>query len=239
MSAKTFLSVLSAMGTDSPKNSPFVFLKARYIVELTGKRATNLQDFLDYLKTADLTSIFYHIYHPLLDSHLVPYEFPNDFSFWFSDTLQDKDLAEQVANFDLPEAGGLESVRQILLSRIERALRERITYDVRPGNDFNFVNCRVIVLPTGQTARNLDELADNISEASELSIFYHMVTSRLFKGSRYDDFSEWILRNTSDTELAEEIRAVDPTTHVNVKSIQQEVVKILQRYLKQKRMGRI
>jgi hypothetical protein len=233
------LEIVSTLANDSSKASPFVFFKARYIVELTGKRASNLQDFLEYLKVADLSSIFYHVYHPLLDSHLVPYEFPNDFSFWFSDTLQDKDLAEQVANFDLPEAGGLESVRQILISRIERALRERITYDVRPGSEFNFVKCRVVVLPTGHIAKNLDELADKISEASELSIFYHMVTSRLFRGSRYDDFSEWIVRNTSDSELAEEIRAVDPTTHVNVKSIQQEVIKILQRYLKQKGMGRI
>jgi hypothetical protein len=238
VSPEASMSVFSTIASGSSKNSPFEFLKARYIVELTGKRATNLQDFLDYLRIADPSSIFYHIYHPLLDSHLVPYEFPNDLSYWFSDTLHDKDLAEEVG-IDLPDTGGLEAVRQVLLSRIERALRERITYDVRPGSEFNFVNCRVIVLPTGQTARNLDELADNISEASELSIFYHMVTSRLFKGSSYDDFSDWILRNTSDTELAEEIRAVDPTTHVNVKSIQQEVVKILQRYLKQKSMGRI
>jgi Family of unknown function (DUF5752) len=233
------LSVSSSLSSELSSKSPFVFLKARYIVELTGKRASNLQDFLDYLKTANRSSIFYHIYHPLLDSHLVPYEFPNDFSFWFSDALQDKDLAEQVADFDLPESGGLESVRQILLSKIEGALREKITMDVRPGSEFNFLNCRVVVLPTGIIAKNLDELADSISVASELSIFYHMVTSRLFSESRYDDFSSWILENTTDTELAEDIRAIDPTTHVNVKSIQQEVMKMFQRYLRQKNLGRI
>ncbi len=233
------MSVLTSFSSVPSQNAPFQFLKARYIVELTGKRASNLQDFLDYLKTADKSSIFYHVYHPLLDSHLVPYEFPNDFSYWFSDTLQDKDLAEQVAVLDIPETGGLEAVRQALLARIEKALRDRLTYDVRPGSEFNFLNCRVMVLPTGIVARNLDELADGISEASELSIFYHMVTSRLFKESKYDDFSHWILQNTTDTELAEDLRGIDPATHVNVKSIQQEVMKIIQRYLKQKSLGRI
>ncbi len=233
------MTAVASISNEPSRNSPFVFFKARYIVELTGKRAANLQDFVDYLQTANKSSIFYHIYHPLLDSHLVPYEFPNDFSYWFSDTLQDKDLAEQVADFELPESGGLESVRRILLSRIERALRDRIMYDVRPGSEFNFLNCRVVVIPTGIVAKNVDELADGISEASELSIFYHMVTSRLFRESRYDDFSQWIIQNSTDTELAEDIRAIDPTTHVNVKSIQQEVMKIFQRYMKQKSFGRI
>jgi hypothetical protein len=220
--------------------SPFIFLKARYIVELTGKRAANLQGVLEYLKEADVSSLFYHIYHPLLDSHLVPYEFPNDFSYWFSDTLQDKDLAEQVGNFDLPEAGGLNAVREMLISRIQKAISEKAeNYDVRPGSEFNFVNCKVIVLPEGKVARNLDELADNILESSELCIFYHMVTSRLFKGNRNDDFSSWILQNTTDTELAEDIRRIDPTTHVSVKSIKSELVRIVQRYLKQKNLGRI
>jgi hypothetical protein len=233
------LSLSGASAQFQANETPFTFLKARYIVELTGKRAGNLQDFLDYLKTADVSSIFYHIYHPLLDSHLVPYEFPNDFSYWFSDTLQDKDLAEQVGNFDLPDDGGMNAVRDILISRIEQASQTKSGYNVRPGNEFNFVNCRVVVFPTGQIARNLDELADGIFQASELSIFYHMVTSRLFKASSYDDFSAWILSNTTDTDLAERIRRVDPTTHASVKSIQLEVMNILQHYLRQKNLDRI
>ncbi len=219
--------------------SEFVFLKARYIVELTGKRAANLKDFVSYLHSAEQSSIFFHIYHPLLDSHLVPYEFPNDFSYWFSDTLQDKDLAEQIANIDLPESGGLEFVRQSLIHILEKAINNGKTHSVPPGGEFSFVNCRFVVFPSGQRAKTLDELADTIAQASELSIFYHMVTARLFKATRYDDFSEWIVKNTTDTELAEELRNVDPTTHVNVRSIQREVLQIMQHYLKQKRFGGI
>ncbi|MHB1909486.1 MAG: DUF5752 family protein [Nitrososphaerales archaeon] len=217
----------------------FNFLKARYITELTGEKASNLESFLAYLKSAEPSSIFYHVYHPLLDSHLVPYEFPNDFSYWFSDTLQDKDLAEQVANIDLPEMGGLESVRKILVARIEKALENGKNYTVRPGNEFNFVNCRYVVFPTGRVAKNIDELGDSIAQESELSIFYHMVTSRLFKGSHYDDFSEWILKNTTDMQLAEAISNIDPTTHQNVRSIQKELLGIVQRYLREKRLARI
>jgi Family of unknown function (DUF5752) len=230
---------LGSVPVDNSKSKEFVFLKARYIVELTGKKARSLRDFVDYLSIAEKSSIFYHIYHPLLDAHLVPYEYPNDFSYWFADTLQDKDLAEQVANIELPESGGLEFVRQTLLNKLEIAIKSGKTRSAPESSQFSFVNCRFVVFPSGQKARTLDELADSIAQASELSIFYHMVTSRLFKATRYDDFSEWIVNNTTDTELAEEVRRVDPTTHVNVRSIQQEVLGIMVRYLKEKRAGRI
>jgi len=217
----------------SPSNTgEFHFLKARYIVELTGKKAKNLQEFKDILETADPTSIFYHVYHPLLAAHLVPYEYPNDFSFWFSDALQDKDLAEQVANMSLPEKGGLDEVKEILLSKLSQPKHAK-TFEVRSGNEFDFVRCRIIVFPTGTVAHNLDELADGITQASELSIFYHLVTSRLFKKSKYDDFSEWILANTAESDLAERIRKVDPTTHATVRSLQEEVEKILQFYTRE------
>lgn len=227
------------MPLDNSQGKEFVFLKARYIVELTGKKARSLKDFVDYLSFAEQSSIFYHIYHPLFDAHLVPYEYPNDFSYWIADSLQDKDLAEQIANIELPESGGLEFVRQTLLNKFNVAIKSGNTCSVSESNQFSFVNCRFVVFPSGQKAKTLDELADNIAQASELSIFYHMVTSRLFKATRYDDFSEWIVNNTTDNELAEEVRRVDPTTHVNVRSIQQEVLEIMVRYLKEKRAGRI
>jgi hypothetical protein len=126
-----------------------------------------------------------------------------------------------------------------LLNKFNVAIKSGNTRSVPESNQFSFVNCRFVVFPSGQKAKTLDELADNIAQASELSIFYHMVTSRLFKATRYDDFSEWIVNNTTDNELAEEVRRVDPTTHVNVRSIQQEVLEIMVRYLKEKRAGRI
>ncbi|MGI0079763.1 MAG: DUF5752 family protein [Nitrososphaerales archaeon] len=223
-------------------SNEFVFLKARYLVELTGRKARNLEELASYISTADPSTIFYHVFHPLLDAHLVPYEYPNDFSFWLSDSLQDKDLAEQVASIDLPESGGLEEVRRLLVRRIRLALEtsaQLSQYSVHPGNEFNFVKCRYVVLPAGQEARTLDELADDVSQASELSIFYHMVTSRLFNASKYDDFSRWILENTEEAELAEQIRKIDPSTHMNVRTLQQELLDVISHYLRRKAMKHI
>ncbi len=214
--------------------SEFHFLKARYIVELTGNRAKNLREFGEILETADPTTLFYHVYHPLLQAHLVPYEYPNDFSFWFSDALQDKDLAEQIANISLPEKGGLDALREILLSKLSKSIKSN-SFEARSGNEFDFVKCRIVVFPTGMTAKDLDELVDGIAQASELSIFYHLVTSPLFKKRRHDDFSEWILAHTNDSELAEQLGRVDPTTHMTVKSLQEDVVKTVQSYLRAKR----
>jgi len=207
-------------------------------VELTGQEARNLKEFVNVLETADHSTLFYHVYHPLLEAHLVPYEYPNDFSFWFSDSLQDKDLAEQVANVELPREGGLEELRQTLLSKTRKALASAAEFNVHRGNEFHFVKCRYVVFPTGVVARSLDELADGLASASELSVFYHLVTSRVFGSSKYDDFSAWILSNTEDVELAERLSRVDPTTHMNVMTLQKEALSVLQRYLKEKRKSR-
>jgi hypothetical protein len=213
-------------------NNEFVFLKARYLVELTGRKAKDLQELMDYISTADLSTVFYHVFHPLLDAHLVPYEYPNDFSYWLSDSLQDKDLAEQVANMDLPETGGLEAVRRELLRKIRSKFDTAEHYSVQPGHEFNFVKCRFVVFPTGQRARTLEELVDFISQASELSIFYHMVTSRLFDGGKYDDFSRWILENTHERSLAAQITNISPSTHMSVRTLHQELLEVISRYLR-------
>jgi hypothetical protein len=210
-------------------------MKARYLVELTGELASNLQEFVRVLEKADSTTLFYHVYHPLLQAHLVPYEYPNDFSFWFSDSLQDKDLAEQVANIEFPGEGGLEELRQNLLSKISKAAERYPDFRVHPGNEFHFVRCRYVVFPTGVIAKTLDELADGLSSAQELSVFYHLVTSRVFGRSKYDDFSNWILKNTTDAALAEKLRRIDPTTHMNVRTLQKEALDVFQSYLREKR----
>jgi hypothetical protein len=228
------ITYLQHQPASSQRKGPFTFLKARYIVELTGRKARNLREFGSILASAEPSSLFYHVYHPLFEAHLVPYEYPNDFSYWLADSIQDKELAEQIANIALPERGGLEELREILLSKIEPAASHSDSFEVRSGNEFDFVRCRFVVFPTGTVAKNLDDLADGISLASELCVFYHLVTSRLFKKSRYDDFSEWIIANTDEEDLAEQIRRVDPTTHMNVRSMQKEVVGITQRYLKRK-----
>ena len=228
--------------TSHGSSNEFVFLKARYLVELTGRKAKNLQELVSYISTADPSTIFYHVFHPLLDAHLVPYEYPNDFSFWLSDGLQDKDLAEQVASMDIPESGGLEEVRRLLVKKMKGDLEvssHSPQYSAHPGNEFNFVKCRYVVLPTGQRASTLDEFVDNVSQASELSVFYHMVTSRLFTADKYDSFSRWILENTDEEELAEQIRKIDPSTHMNVRTLHQELLDVISHYLRRKTLKQI
>lgn len=227
--------MLAQSAASGSNANAFQFMKARYLVELTGEVARNLQEFIHVLEKADTSTLFYHVYHPLLQAHLVPYEYPNDFSFWFSDSLQDKDLAEQVANIEFPGEGGLEELRQNLLAKVRKASERNLDFRVHPGNEFHFVRCRYIVFPIGATAKTLDELADGLSSAPELSVFYHLVTSRVFGGSKYDDFSNWILKNTTDAALAERLRKVDPTTHMNVRTLQRDALDVFQSYLREKR----
>ncbi|MGI0080428.1 MAG: DUF5752 family protein, partial [Nitrososphaerales archaeon] len=63
--------------------------------------------------------------------------------------------------------------------------------------------------------------------------------SRLFNASKYDDFSRWILENTEEAELAEQIRKIDPSTHMNVRTLQQELLDVISHYLRRKTMKHI
>jgi hypothetical protein len=212
------------------KNQPFEFLKARYLVGLTGRKARNLKEFMEILKDAEDTTLFYHIYHPLLESHLVPPEYPNDFSFWFADSLQNTDLAEEIANIEFVESG-FEQLKRTLIRKLELHSQDVIAKEnVIPGNEFHFLRCNIIVYKTGIFARNLDELIDHIADCSELSLFYHLVTSRVFRGSKMDDFSEWIVQNTKEEDLAERIRRIDPTTYSSVNDIHIDLMQTISKY---------
>ncbi len=51
------------------KESEFVFHHGFSLVELTGKRADNLKEFLKCIQTIDDESLFFHLYHTLRQHH--------------------------------------------------------------------------------------------------------------------------------------------------------------------------
>ncbi|VAV83111.1 hypothetical protein MNBD_DELTA01-168 [hydrothermal vent metagenome] len=192
---------------------PFVFFECTSVERMTGRHARDVVDFLEILKQISPASIFHHMHQYFLKPHVAPPEYPNDFICWIADALEEKVLAERLANLNPFEFSDIEEIRVELIRIITNYLKEnRPPRAVRGGKEFFFNEGITIVIPTGHKASNLREFKAVLDEVDPSCIYYHFYEARLRLGRKDDDFSCFF----SDcfggdcTGLAERIRRLDP-----------------------------
>ncbi|VAV83298.1 hypothetical protein MNBD_DELTA01-1534 [hydrothermal vent metagenome] len=192
---------------------PFVFFECTPVERMTGRHAKDVVDFLEILKQISPASIFHHMHQYFLKPHVAPPEYPNDFTCWIADCLEEKVLAERLANLNPFEFSDIEEVRGELMRIITNYLKEnRPPRAVREGKEFFFNEGITIVIPTGLQATNLQEFKAALDEVDPSCIYYHFYEARLRLGRKDDDFSCFF----SDcfggecAGLAERIRKLDP-----------------------------
>ena len=71
---------------------PFKFYTQVSIPELTGLKASNLQDLLDLIKTVPGSVIYYHTHRFLQQHQYLSPEPPNDFAYWITGILGEEEL---------------------------------------------------------------------------------------------------------------------------------------------------
>lgn len=213
----------------------FVFQRGFYLVELTGKKAENLKEFLKCIQTVDDESIFYHMYNTLRQHHFAIPEYSNDFSYWLRSNLHENVLAEKFTYIGISEYGNITALRD----KLGEILRQRLEYKSR--NDFSmpdemafhFVRARVIALPTKCRANDIEEFVECIEDIDRSTLFYHFFSSRLRSGKKKevyaDDFSRW-LNEIGYPEIADKIAAIDPYGYT-LEGIRKEIARILRRRL--------
>ncbi|MEE8401635.1 MAG: DUF5752 family protein [Candidatus Hydrothermarchaeaceae archaeon] len=200
-------------GKTSDEHSEFVFHRGFYLVELVGKKAGSLKEFLKYIKTIDEQSVFQHMYHTLLQHHFVIPEYYNDFAHWLGKELHEDVLAERFAYVGLSEYGDINSVRQKLVEILEERMKQKSSGKVSVPDDraFHFVKSNVVVMPTKYRAKNIDEFLGCLDKIDGSTLFYHFFSSRLKyskKKEKYvDDFSRWFNR-IGHSEIADKISSV-------------------------------
>ncbi|MEE8638418.1 MAG: DUF5752 family protein, partial [Candidatus Margulisiibacteriota bacterium] len=59
---------------------PFRFYTSSILVEITGKKAHHLKEFVNILKEIDESSIFFHVHHALRDYSFAAGQYSNDFA---------------------------------------------------------------------------------------------------------------------------------------------------------------
>ena len=96
----------------------FYFNESITIISTIGIQAKNLAEFLMAVKYVDLESIYFHFY----EARIRPPEEIDDFSNWFEDALDKKNLANKIRHID-PFMHSLEATRQHIIELVEDELK--------------------------------------------------------------------------------------------------------------------
>ena len=192
---------------------PFEFHSRLNLTLLTGRRARDLAELVENLKSVPGSVVYHHTHHFLVQHQFLSPEPPNDFAYWVSNILLEERLGEELAAIDVLRFSTIHDLRDALV-RVVQAHLDRVT-DVRaapPGMEFHFMRSVSFVLKTGLQAHDLKEFRDALEHASLSSISYHMFDARLRLERGDNDFSKWIETALGEKQLAAALRTMDPYT---------------------------
>jgi hypothetical protein len=190
---------------------PFHFYTERRLVQLTGIRARNLTELLEYLKEVPGSSIFYHTHHRFLSHHFQKPLVYNDFAVWTSQAIQEETLAEKLGILDLRQFTSIRQLRETIISLIESHMGQADGQlrQCFPGHEFHFCKSKSFIIPTGITANNPADLLVKLPTVTNVSLYFHFVEARLRMERTTNDFSQW-LNTWGEKALAKEIDFIDP-----------------------------
>jgi hypothetical protein len=178
----------------------------------TGKRAQNLRELREHLRTIDLNCIYYHFWSGLLRPRFDNPEYHNDFAIWVAHSLHNKILAERLAVIDPAIFNSLEELRGELIDIIEETLDET-EYPIWAKRDdqFEFIRSQMVVFDVNISVKAPLDLAHLIPKMSSGSIFFHFIDGRRRNEDEKDDFHNWLLQFGEEHErLIENISHIDP-----------------------------
>ena len=212
-------------------SGPFKFYTHFHLVRLLGIRARNPVELLEGLKKVPTSSIYYHTHRFLEKHHYLSPEPPNDFAYWLSDILNQKDLGERFASVDIMSLRDMEEVRSEFIKILEEYISKgRRIADCPEGQEFHFSSCVTIILPTSYIASGLREFVEVLGKISIHSIYFHMfeATMRLRRGA--SDFTNWF-RGIGEEKLAEEISELSIYT-ITLNGLRKKLIKLVSKYAK-------
>ncbi|MBN2020863.1 MAG: hypothetical protein JW749_11645 [Sedimentisphaerales bacterium] len=210
---------------------PFRFYTRLHLSELTGLKAATLSELLELIKTVSGASIYHHTHRFLQQhQHLSP-EPPNDFAYWVSNVLGERELGELLASIDIIQFTSVRALRERIVTVIEEYLNKHPSSKnkfVNPGAEFHFIKSNSFIFPTNHVAGDLKGLADNLRKVTIDSIYYHIFEARLRLEKGENDLSLWIEKEVGDKALAEKLSRLDPYTFT-LEALRKKLVNLVEK----------
>lgn len=192
----------------------FQFCSSASLEKLTGRKAHNLDELFELVKTCSSSSIFYHTFSAFRKLREVQTPYTNDFAVWIAKDLNEEALAEKLLAIDLSEYNTIESLRSRILEILEGYRTESPqSFEKRAAEPFYLYNLVRFVYLTDKFAYNLSTFRQLLDTISTDSLYYHFIESRIQTQLQTDDFSNWMEENSDYQELAEKIRKIDMHIH--------------------------
>src|ERR1700741_3453710 len=133
----------------TPNPSQFCFKTKFDMTILLGKKAKNVSELLEHMRTVPASSIYYHTHRFLQQHHYLSPEPPNDFAYWVSKVLSEDALGERLSSIDIIQFNKIEDVRDTIVDIISTYLNSTPRrVDVPEGEEFYFMASKIFVLPT-------------------------------------------------------------------------------------------
>lgn len=191
---------------------PFEFKQCTNILKSTGQKACNIRELREGISVVGEASLFHHGYQYFLKGHTL--EYTNDFAHWAGEALEERALAERLANIDPYSCKTVDELRVELLREIDEYLAESPEpREAMSGDEFYFGETVTFTFPAGVRAKNLAEFLMAIKYIDPGSIYYHFYQARVRLGEGVDDFSKWLDEALGKSELAVKVRSIDLFMH--------------------------
>jgi len=190
---------------------PFAFVACLELREFVGVRAENERHLADLIDEVSLDSIYYHTHGFFLRHKFVAGAYPNDFATWSAVQVRDRVLGERLAMVDPAHFPNLQALREELVSVIDDHLRGlQVVPSAVLGEPFEFIQSRIVEIPTGIEVRTLEEFRDALLDVDVSAVYFHLVEARMRLGRGQNDFAAWLEHGLGLPALAAKVRAVDP-----------------------------
>jgi hypothetical protein len=181
--------------TDTERNNmPFRIKDCTLVVMMAGLReALNLRELEERINICPVECLFHHFCETVIRPTFDDPDYPNDFALWAGHQLQDKVLAEKLANINPYKCGSLEELRKTVLELIQERLSELDYIPWAPnGNGFHLMQAVTVVYDTGLAIDSVEDFFAQLPRMSLGSIYYHFVEARRRTEHGADDFSVWL-----------------------------------------------
>jgi len=196
---------------------------------LLGKKARNIAELCDGVRTVPDASIYFHTHKFLQQHHYLSPEPPNDFAYWTTQVLNEATLGEQLSSVDIIQFHSIAALRQRIVELIDGYLQSAYrSVDAPAGQEFYFMSTQTFVLATRYEARDLAGFVDALRHISIHSLYFHMFDATLRLAQGENDFSLWF-RAQGKPRLADALLRLDPYTYT-LEGLRQALIAIVERY---------
>ena len=213
---------------------PFRFVTGVQLTQITPHRAKNLSAFLEGVREAPESVIYYHTHHFLKQHQYLSPEPPNDFAHWVLIALQNEALAEKLASIDTVRYRTLRELRDKIVRTLEIYLLNHPFSDrqVPPEQAFRFLQSVSFVLPTPYLASNLDEFVEALKKVSINSLYHHIFEAKIRLSRGVNDFANWFETSLGEADLARAVAKMDPYTQT-LEGLRKKIIGLVEKRIQE------